>query len=83
MYDLLKQQARNTWGSGLVVVAKAGLRIWLIGPSQDVDLGEVDPRSPFNIEQLPDGTLRVEVLPPIPEGKDVERALDELRKSFF
>jgi hypothetical protein len=56
MYALLKQQARATWGTGATVVAKAGLRLWLIAPEQDIDLGEVDPRSPFKIEQTDGGT---------------------------
>jgi len=79
MYALLKQQAQATWGTGATVVAKAGLRLWLIAPEQDIDLGEVDPRSPFKIEQTDGGAVAVTVLTPIAEEDDVEAALTALR----
>jgi hypothetical protein len=58
------------------VVAKAGLRLWLIAPDEDIDLGDVDPRSPFRIEQAKEGgPIEVTVLPPIPDSDDVEAHL--------
>ena len=56
MYSLLKMQAEATWDSGLSVCAKAGLRIWLITPTTDVDVGEVNPRSPMVFEKGRDGS---------------------------
>lgn len=68
MYSLLKRQAEATWMSGMTVAAKAGDRIWIITPTRDVDLGELDPRQPMNIIQNADGTVDVEFFPPVPEG---------------
>ena len=70
MYGLLKRQAQVTWASDIVVAAKAGLRIWIITPAKDIDLGPVDPRSSFHIDKFGDGTAVVKVSPPIPEGVD-------------
>ena len=78
IYAHLKGKARATWSSGLRVIAKAGKRIWVIAPDQDVDVGEVDDRTPFQIQDGPDG-VRVILLPPIAEGESVEAALDRLR----
>jgi hypothetical protein len=73
MYSLLKKQATISWGAGMIVVAKAGRRLWLITPSEDLDLGEVHERSPFLIEQLAEtGKVKVTVLPPLAVGEDLE-----------
>jgi hypothetical protein len=69
MYSLLKGQAREKWGSPMMVLAKAGLRMWLITPKEDIDLGLVDPRSPLDVQQRPDGSAVVKVLPPVPAGE--------------
>jgi len=66
IYSLLKARARETWGTGSVVLAKAGLRLWLITPNADMDLGEVETRSPVLVEQDPLGEIRVTVQPPRP-----------------
>lgn len=79
IYDFLKQQARATWGSGRTVLAKAGRRLWLIAPEEDVDLGEVHPRSPLRIEQPSrGGPVKVTVLPPIPQGMSLAARLADL-----
>jgi hypothetical protein len=65
IYGLLKQQARANWNSPVTVVAKAGLRLWLITPDEDVDLGEADPRSTYAIDRSQPGKVRVTVTPPI------------------
>ena len=62
MRSRLRQQAAGVWGKG-TVVAKAGHRMWVIAPTHEIDLGEIDPRSPINIEQYADGTIEVAVLP--------------------
>jgi hypothetical protein len=61
IYGLLKARAR---ASPLTVVARAGARLWLIAPDEDVDLGEVDAASAFQVERGHDGRLRVTALPP-------------------
>src|SRR6188474_3239187 len=39
IYAALKQRAKDTWGTGQIVLAVAGRRTWLIAPAEDVDLG--------------------------------------------
>ena len=75
----LRDQAQARWGTGFAIVAKAGARTWMIGPKGDVDLGDLDDRSPLQIEQGPDGVPKVTILAPIPEGEDVEGAVERLR----
>jgi hypothetical protein len=78
IYSHLKGQARATWRSGLRVFAKAGLHHWLIAPAADIDMGEVDDRTPFQIQEGPDG-VQVIFLPPIAEGEDRQAAVAKLR----
>lgn len=67
IYSLLKTRARETWGSGSVVVAKAGLRLWLIAPNADMDLGEVEDGSPILVDQpVAGGDIKVTVRPARP-----------------
>ena len=64
IYSLLKDRARATWTSSAMVVARAGLRMWLITPDADIDMGEVAPGSPFVVEQsAATGAVKVTVLP--------------------
>jgi len=79
--SLLRERARASWGQGATVMAKVGRRLWVITPDGDVDLGEIDPRAPFKIDQQPDGSVRVEVLPPIPDGEALPVALEALLKT--
>ena len=65
MYSGLKQMAAEAWGKGREVVARAGDRIWIIGPRNEVDLGEVEQRWRYAVELLADGHLRATVLPPL------------------
>ena len=69
MHALLRERARTRWGGLLAVVARAGLRTWLINGDGDTDLGEVDPRSEVRFERLPGGPARAIVLPPAPGAK--------------
>lgn len=78
-YGWLKDVAASSWRSGGSVVAKAYNRLWLIGPNGDLDLGNVDQRSPVKMEQRLDGTYTAEVLPPIEDGQDIAQALGALR----
>jgi hypothetical protein len=78
IYAHLKGKARATWSSGHRVIAKAGKHLWLIAPDQDIDVGEIDDRVPFQIQEGPDG-VRVIVLPPIAEGESLDAALEKLR----
>jgi hypothetical protein len=61
VYSLLKAQARAAVRS---VIARAGARLWLIAADEDIDLGEVDPRSAFRVERDGGGRLRVTPIPP-------------------
>jgi hypothetical protein len=81
MFSLLKQQARATWMTKATVLVKAGKRVWIITPTTEISLGEIDERSPYHIFQNPDGTARVEVLPPPPIGDDVRSYLESLHKA--
>jgi len=76
--SLLRVRARASWGSGATVMAKVGRRLWVITPDSEVDLGEIDPRAPFKIDREPDGGVRVEVLPAIPDGEELQAGLEKL-----
>ena len=78
MYSGLKAWARDVWGHGGMVLAMAGRRIWIITPRQDVDIGEVDPRSPFSVEEQADGSIKVSILPPLPAGEIFEPVIRPL-----
>lgn len=65
IYSLLKGRAQATWNSSALVVARAGLRMWLIAPAEDIDLGEVVPGSPLVIEQAASGAIKVTILPAV------------------
>ena len=79
IFTLLKRQAEATWASDATVIAKAGRRLWLITPTQELDLGEVDERAPMSILKARDGSASVTVLPPIPAADDVAEHLTKLR----
>lgn len=76
--DFLRLQARETWGTGRTVMVKAGRRTWFIAPGEDIDLGEIDPRSPFRIVTAADGQVTVEVLPPVGADEDMRAAVARL-----
>jgi hypothetical protein len=60
MYAALKARARETWGTGRIVLATAGRQAWLIAPREDVDLGEIDLSAGLRVTEHPDGSLAVE-----------------------
>ena len=63
IYAALKAYAAETWGTGKLVLAVAGRRTWVITPREDVDLGEVDPRSGLKVVEA-GGRVEVSVAPP-------------------
>ena len=64
IYAALKGRAADTWGTGKLVLAVAGRRTWVITPTEDVDLGEIDPRSGLRVLEGAGGHVVVEVTPP-------------------
>lgn len=66
MYGLLKRMAANAQDDDRQVIAMAGRQVWIITPSQDVALGDVDPGSSYIVEEAPGGAVRVTVVPPAP-----------------
>jgi hypothetical protein len=65
----LRRIAAATWSQDLQVAAMVNGRVWLITPKGEVEVGEVDPRSPFIVEKRSDGSATVRVLPPLAEGE--------------
>lgn len=80
MYSFLKEQAARTWSSPMTVMAKAGSRLGLLTPTQEIDIGAVHDRSPLTVEKRNDGSAKVTVLPPIASDEDVATHLSRLRK---
>ena len=70
VYSALKRLARSAWGSGRTVIAVSGDRTWVIAPGEDVDVGELDERTPFSVEEQQDGRVRVTLLPPLNPVED-------------
>jgi hypothetical protein len=63
IYAALKGRATDTWGTGKLVLAVAGRRTWVVTPKEDVDLGDIDPRSGLKVVEGPGGRVKVEVTP--------------------
>lgn len=63
MYAALKGYAADTWGQGKLVLAVAGRHTWVVAPREDVDLGEIDPKSTLKVSERADGTVEVLVTP--------------------
>jgi hypothetical protein len=61
IYAALKGYAADSWGSGRIVLAVAGRRVWVITPTSDLDIGELDPHSELKVTERPDGTVEVTV----------------------
>ena len=64
MYAALKAYAADSWGAGRIVLAVAGRQTWLITPTSEVDLGEVEPGADLKITEGPGGRVDVAVLAP-------------------
>ena len=59
IYGALKGYAAQEWGSGRIVIAVAGRRVWLIAPREDVDVGEIDPNAGISVTEQADGSILV------------------------
>jgi hypothetical protein len=66
IYSFLKRQTRSTRIAPVTVLARAGLRLWLLTPSVDIDLGDVAPNAVLQIDNTESGEMTVTVLPPDP-----------------
>jgi len=67
IYGLLKRYAQQGWGARSVTV-RIGLRMWLITPDEDVDLGIVPANAPVSYVKGADGRIRATVSPPPAAG---------------
>ncbi len=63
IYSILKRYATEGWGTPAKVLARAGARLWLITPKEDVDLGEVPEGSTYSYAEGPDGRIKATVHP--------------------
>jgi hypothetical protein len=61
MFSLLKQQATATWDQPMIVIAQAGRRTWLITPTLEIDLGDVN--AGLRVRKSADGSASVELVP--------------------
>jgi len=64
VYSLLKRYATDGWGTARKALARAGDRVWLITPREDVDLGELAPGATYSHAIGPDGRIKVTIHPP-------------------
>ncbi|MEI9890720.1 MAG: YkgJ family cysteine cluster protein [Caulobacteraceae bacterium] len=64
IHGFLKRYAEAGWLAGRRVTVRAGERLWLITPQEDVDLGDVPHGSRLAIGKGPDGRIKVTVSPP-------------------
>lgn len=61
IYAALKAYAAKEWGSGRIVIAVAGRRVWVIAPREDVEVGEIDPGAAISVVERGDGGVEVTV----------------------
>ncbi len=59
IYAALKAYAAETWGTGKLILAVAGRRVWVITPAEDIDLGEIDPAAGMKVVEGADGSVSV------------------------
>jgi hypothetical protein len=71
IYALLKRMAHARWGTGEHVVAVAADRQWLITPTDDLDLGRIEPGTPYRIRELPTGDVMCSLRVPASSGGGV------------
>jgi hypothetical protein len=78
IYSFLKNAARAGWVTGGHVIALSGSTQWLITPTDDLDLGRIDPGTPYRIRETADSELVLSILRPVDaaeQTKVVERVL--------
>ena len=64
MHGALRARAAATWRTGRLVLAVAGRRTWVVTPTADIDLGEIDPASSLRVEEDASGEVTVRVTAP-------------------
>ncbi len=64
IYSALKQWSAEAVGTGRHVAVAVGKRHWVIAPKLDLDLGELAAGEAYLIEEMPDGTVKVNFDPP-------------------
>jgi hypothetical protein len=64
IYPWLKEQARLSWGSGRAVLANAQDHFWLIAPSEDRDLGDIEDGAAIELEIGRRGKFAIRRSPP-------------------
>lgn len=69
LYGQLKRWAVEAAPKGEVVVAMAGRRMWVVTTGEDIDVGELDPLTPFVVHTGEDGKATVKLLPPLKLGE--------------
>jgi len=69
IYSQLKRWSQEGWRNGRTVLAMVNRQMWFLAPDRDMDLGEVDARSPFFYEQSADGRITVTIMPPLADGE--------------
>ncbi|MDO9587553.1 MAG: hypothetical protein Q8R45_08035 [Brevundimonas sp.] len=79
VYDQIKLGARYGWRRGMMVVVTVERRLWLIAPNEDIDLGIVDPRSPFAVQERRDGSIQVRILPRLDDNEEFDAAVSAAR----
>jgi len=62
IYSLLKTAAGTRWATGGLVIAVSGCTQWLITPTDDLDMGRIDPATRYRIRETPDGELLLSIL---------------------
>ena len=61
IHAYLKDIASRDWMGPLTVFARAGAHIWIITPTQEIDLGEMPTDAPLNVVKAKDGSAKVQV----------------------
>lgn len=63
----------------MMVVVTINRQLWLITPKEDIDLGFVDPRSPFAVKEHRDGSVAVQILPRLDDDEEFDAATSAAR----
>jgi hypothetical protein len=63
IYSVLKRWATEGWGTPRKALARAGDRLWVITPKEDLDLGEIPPGATYSLAVGSDGRIKATVHP--------------------
>jgi hypothetical protein len=72
IYTFLKEAARATWRTGMNVIAIAASDQWLITPTDDLELGRIEPGVPYRLDELPGGDMLLSIVLQTREGGATE-----------